>query len=136
MFTTPAGQIDPYTGEPQIEGFVIAGCDHEPTVDAAMYEHGMRWIKATNEQVVFVNIEGQATALARTDGLPPDRLQINLNSLYDATVDADAGRRPVNRKICNFFKFRGTRTVIWSDLNGLYVKFAGGEFHQIISTRS
>ena len=74
MFTTPAGQIDPYTGEPQVEGFVIAGCDHEPTVDAALYEHGMRWIKATNEQVVFVNIEGQATVLARTDGLPPDRL--------------------------------------------------------------
>ena len=34
----------------------------------------MRWLKATNEQLVFVNIEGQATELARTDGLPPDRI--------------------------------------------------------------
>lgn len=109
----------------------MAGCDHEPVVDSALYEHGMRWLKATNEQLVFVNIEGQATELAKTDGLPPDRLQINLNSLYDATVDS--GRKPANRKICNFFKFRGTRTVVWSTVDGLYVKFAGGEFHQIIS---
>jgi hypothetical protein len=95
----------------------------------------MRWLKATNEQLVFVNIEGQATELARTDGLPPDRLQINLNSLYDTTVDAD-NHKPVNGKTCNFFKFRGTRTVVWSTADGLFVKFAGGEFHQIISTRS
>ena len=104
-------------------------------MDSALYEHGMRWLKATNEQLVFVNIEGQATELARTDGLPPDRLQINLNSLYDATVDADSNK-PVNRETCNFFKFRGTRTVVWSTADGLFVKFAGGEFHQIISTRS
>ena len=84
---------------------------------------------------MFVNIEGQATELARTDGLPPDRLQINLNSLYDATVDADSNK-PVNSETCNFFKFRDTRTVVWSTVDGLFVKFADGEFHQIISTRS
>jgi len=114
---------------------VLAGCDHEPVVDSALHEHGIRWLKATNERLVFVNIEGQATELAKTDGLPPDRLQINLNSLYDATVDAD-NNRPVNCKICNFFKFRGTRTVVWSTSGGLFVKFANGEFHQIMSVQN
>lgn len=89
----------------------------------------MRWLKATNRQLVFVNIEGQSTVVAKSDKLPPDRLQVNLNSLYDATVDAE---RPLNGKTSNFYKFRGTRTVVWATSNGLFVKFANGEFHQII----
>lgn len=123
-------EIDPYTGEPRAEGYVLAGCDHEPVVDSAVYEHCMRWLKATNEQIVFVNIEGQSTVLAKSSNLPPDKLQIGLNSLYDATVNSD---KPVNGKRGNFYKFRGTRTVLWSTRTGLFAKLANGEFHQIIS---
>lgn len=133
VFTAPNGQIDPYTGEPQIDGYVVAGCDHEPNVGEAAFESGMRWLKATNEQLVFVNVNGQSTIIAKSDDLPHDRLQINLNSLYDATVSAD---KPVNGKRGNFYKFRGTRTVVWSTPTGLFVKFANGEFHQIISTQA
>lgn len=129
IFIVMSGQIDPYTGEPRPEGYVIAGCDHEPVVNEAVAEHGMRWLKATNEQLVFVNVNGQSTIIAKTDDLPPDELQINLNSLYDATVSRD---KPVNGKRGNFYKFRGTRTVVWSTPDGLYVRFAGGEFHQVI----
>lgn len=124
------GEVDPYTGEPSETGYLLADCDHEPATDSALFESGVRWLKATNDQVVFVNIEGQATALARTDELPPDRLQMSLNSLYDATVDAG---RPVNGRRGNFYKFRGTRTVLWSANGGLYVKFAKGQLYQIIS---
>jgi len=123
------GAVDPYTGESQPEGLVVAGCDHKPVVESALYEHGIRWLKATNTQVVFVNIEGQATIIAKAEGLPPDRLQISLNSLYDATIEYDKG---INGKICNFYKFRGTRTVLWSTQDGLFVKFANGEFEQLI----
>lgn len=126
VFAAPTGEIDQYSGEPMIDGYVLAGCDHTPTVDAAAFEQGMRWLKATNSQLVFVNVEGQSTVLARSSDLPPDKLQINLNSLYDATVDAE---RPLNGKTSNFYKFRGTRTVIWSTQDGLFVKFANGEFH-------
>lgn len=130
IFTAPSEEIDLYTGEPQIEGYIIAGCDHKPVVNSAIYEHGMRWLKATNNQIVFVNIQGQSTILSKSDDASDTDLQINLNSLYDATVDSE---KSLNKKDCNFYKFRGTRTVIWSTRNGLFVKFANGEFHQIIS---
>lgn len=129
IFAAPNGKIDSYTGESEIDGYIIASCDHEPVVNSAIYEHGIKWLKATNNQLVFVNIQGQSTILAKSDELPHDKLQINLNSLYDATVEAD---KKLNKKDCNFYKFRGTRTVVWSTQNGLFVKFANGEFHQII----
>jgi hypothetical protein len=113
-----------------MEGYVLACCDHKPTVNSAVCERGMRWLKATNEQLVFVNIEGQSTILAKSCDIPADKPQINLNSLYDATISND---KLINGKKTNFYKFRGTRTVVWSTQNGLFVKFANGEFHQIIS---
>jgi len=126
IYETKTGNVDGYTGEPETEAYVISGNDHEPSVDAAVFESGMRWLKADDNQVVFVNIEGLATVVARSDKLPPDELQINLNSLYDATVDFD---NPVNRPGCDFYKFRETRTVLMSTPEGLFARFPDGETH-------
>lgn len=46
------------------EGYIVSKMAHQPTVKDAYFESGLRWLKATDEKVVFINIEGEANALA------------------------------------------------------------------------
>ena len=82
----------------------------------------LRWLKATDSQIVFVNIEGQSSCIACDRSATKGALEICLNSLYDKTLDVG---KPLNidQKFeqC-FYKFKETRTYMWSDGKCLYAK--------------
>ena len=46
------------------DAYIVDKADHAPAVRDALFESGMRWLKATDSQIVFVNIEGQSNVLA------------------------------------------------------------------------
>jgi len=99
--------------------YVVAISDHEPVVKGAEFESGLRWMKATDAEIVFVNIDGQSSVVTRDDEYTDAKLEINVNSLYDLTFDTD---KQMNSNGQNFLKFKGTRSYIWADRQHLYAK--------------
>lgn len=100
------------------DGYIVAAMDHAPTVRDAYFESGLRWLKASNEKIVFINIEGQATALAEDEVATQSEVQICLNDLNVKSLDAGE----INSANENFLKFKGTRSYIWTDGWHLYAK--------------
>jgi len=60
-------------------------------------------------------LNGQATK---------DEYEICLNSLYEKTLDAG---EPLNEEKQSFFKFKGTRSYMWSDGLHLFAKLASSK---------
>ena len=113
VFVTAAG--DPYE---------VAPYDGQDLKLGAVFESGLRWLKATDSRLVFVNIEGQSTVIADGDEIPPGKVEICLNSAHDVTLDPNA---PMNQNGDNFVKFRGTRTLIWATEDALYARLDSGK---------
>lgn len=121
------------------EFFQIATNSIELPSHHAMFEQQLRWLKATDSEVVFVNVEGESHMIAVDIEATEDELEFCLNSLFDKTLDIqkrendddtrlkalDAG--PLNQNDQNFYKFKGTRTYMWSDGKHLYVKLASNK---------
>lgn len=84
-----------------------------------LYEQNLRWLKATDSEIVFINVEGESTAIVVNVEATQGQLEICLNSLFDKSLDDG---RPLNANDQNFYKFKGTRTYLWSDGNHLYAK--------------
>ena len=79
---------------------------------------------------MFVNIEGESTAIAVDYCATKDELELCLNSLYDKTLDSG---KPINGEEQSFFKFNGTRSYMWSDGLHLFAKLASSkELHFIV----
>ena len=98
--------------------------------DACVFEQDLRWLKATDNQIVFVNVEGESTAIAMNGRATKGELEICLNSLYDKTLDVG---KPMNGQEQNFFKFKGTRSYLWSDGKHLFAKLASSkDLHFIV----
>lgn len=93
-------------------------------VQQCMLEQNLRWLKATDSQIVFVNVEGESTVIACDLQATQGQLELCLNSLYDKSLDDG---RPINEDDQNFFKFKGTRTYMWSDGDHLYAKLASND---------
>ena len=99
-----------------------------------MFEQDSRWLKATDSQIVFVNVEGESTSIACDYEATQGEVEICLNSLYDKTVDDTTPQSlddiridkcndgPINKNFQNFYKFKGTKTYLWSDGHHLYAK--------------
>ena len=92
--------------------------------DACLFEQNLRWMKATDNQIVFVNVEGESTAIATNGYATKNELEICLNSLYDKTLDVG---KPLNDEMQSFFKFKGTRSYLWSDGHHLFAKLASSK---------
>lgn len=104
-----------------------------------MFEQDLQWLKATDSQLVYVNVEGDAFQIIDDGEASSGEVEICLNSLYDKTLDDTKPRSlddirldkdddgPLNKNFQNFYKFKGTRTYLWSDGKHLYVKFASNK---------
>lgn len=84
----------------------------------AYFESGLRWLKATDEKVVFINIEGEACTLAEDFEATQGEVQLCLNDLNSKTLD-DVD---INMNGDNFLKFKGTRSYMWATPEHLFVK--------------
>ena len=104
-----------------------------------LFEQDLRWLKATDSQIVFINVEGESTSIACDYEATQSEIEICLNSLYDKTLD-DTKPRSIddvrldpkddgsfNKMHDNFYKFKGTRTYMWSDGMHLYAKLASSK---------
>ena len=94
--------------------------------NSCIFEQNLRWLKATDSEVVFVNVEGESTAIACDIVATQGQLEFCLNSLFDKSLDDG---KPLNENDQNYYKFKGTRTYMWSDGDHLYVKLASN--HQL-----
>lgn len=106
------------------DAYAIATNSIPTPTDACVFEQDLRWLKATDNQVVFVNIEGESTAIATNGHATQGEIEICLNSLYDKTLDSG---KPINGEDQSFFKFKGTRSYLWSDGKHLFAKLASSK---------
>ena len=106
------------------EFFSIATNSINVPNQACMFEQNLRWLKATDSEVVFINVEGESTAIAIDIEATQGQLEMCLNSLFDKTLDDG---KPLNGNEQNFYKFKGTKTYMWSDGDHLYVKLASNK---------
>jgi len=67
---------------------------------------------------VFVNIEGQSTAIAEDEVATKGQMELCLNDLNEKTLDV----AEINSNGENFLKFKGTRSYLWSDGKHLFAK--------------
>ena len=105
------------------KGYVVTTSDLP--INGCVVEQDIRWLKATDNQIVFVNINGESNALAVNYYATKDELEICLNNLYDKTLDTG---KPANGQEGNFFTFKGTRSYLWSDGIHLFAKLASSEW--------
>lgn len=111
------------------DAYVVAQAGHQPVVPYAAFECGLKWIKATDSAVVFVNIEGDARPLAVDSGCV-SCMEISIDDMYRPTVDREKG---VNSNGDSFIKFKGTRTLVYATQDALFVKLASdGRLYQLI----
>lgn len=89
-----------------------------------MFEQNLRWLKATDSEIVFINVEGESQAIAIDLEATQGQLELCLNSLFDKSLDVG---KPKNENDQNFYKFKGTRTYLWSDGEHLYAKLASNK---------
>ena len=102
----------------------ITTCDTPFQSTGCVIEQDLRWLKATDNQIAFVNIEGHSTTIAFNGPATKDEYEICLNSLYDKTLDVG---EPLNEEKQSFFKFKGTRSYLWSDGLHLFAKLASNK---------
>lgn len=101
-------------------------CSEPYVADKALFNHGLKFLKATDDCLIFVNILGESYKLAENMAATKNELIICLDSLYDTTYDTSNPNQ--NLRLDNFYKFSNTRTVIFSmtidDEEHLYVRLA------------
>ena len=80
----------------------------------------MRWLKASDSCVAFINIEGESTKIAVDYEATNGELKLCLNDLHAKSLDTTG--KQTNKDFDNFFKFKGTRTYMWATRDSLFVK--------------
>ena len=117
--------------------FITKNCDAyavaqngQPDSSQTVRESCIKWIKATDQSVVFVNIGGDACVLAFDDTQVPRGIEISLEDIYNKTAETLAFANTVND---NFIKFRNTRTILFATEDSLYAKLASnGKAYRIV----
>lgn len=94
----------------------------------AYFEQDLRWLKANDYEVVFVNIEERSFKIVQDETATADELQICLNSLFDKTLDVGN----INKENDNFFKFKGTKTLLFATETNLFCRLASGKMYKIV----
>ena len=106
------------TGEQSGDGYIVALSQEDLPVKDAFFECGLRWLKASNEKIVFINIEGEAITIAEDEIATKGQIQLCLNDLNEKSLDVGE----INSNGENFLKFKGTRSYLWSDGKHLFAK--------------
>ena len=102
----------------------------QPDTGLPVRESFTKWIKATDQSVVFVNVCGDACVLAFDDTKVPRGIEITLEDLYNKTTETST---PINMHGDNFVKFKGTRTILFATEDSLYAKLASnGKAYRIV----
>lgn len=97
----------------------------------ALVEQDLRWLKASDSCIAFINVEGESTKIAVDYEATNGELEICLNDLNAKTVDSTG--KQTNKDFDNFFKFKGTRTYMWATAEHLYVKlFSNKQLYKIV----
>lgn len=94
--------------------------DEERPVKDACFESGLRFLKATDHELVFTNIEGHAFRICHDDTLNDKVYEICLNDLNSKTKDV----QNINDNSKNFYIFKESRTILFSTGKHLYCKLA------------
>lgn len=101
------------------DSYQVTTNSKELPVRHAYFEEGLRWLKASDSQIVFINIEGESTCLACDDECGAAEAEICLNDLHLKTLDIGTD---FNTENDNFYKFKETRSYMWTDGYHLYAK--------------
>ena len=102
----------------------------QPDSSQPIRESCIKWIKATDQSVVFVNVCGDAYVLAFDDTKIPRGIEITLEDLYNKTTETSTS---INMHGDNFVKFKGTRTILFATEDSLYAKLASnGKSYRIV----
>ena len=109
------------------DGYLVTTTQQD--VGSAIFESGLRWLKASNDKIVFVNIEGTSTTIAEDEVATQNQLELCLNDLNEKTLDV----ADINSNGENFLKFKGTRSYLWSDGKHLFAKLQSNkELYKIV----
>lgn len=105
--------------------YQVACSDHEVTPwKTTVAEQHLKWLKATDDCLVFINVEGVATHIAVDFESRKSDVELCLNDLRIKTLDDAAD---LNVQNDNFYKFKGTRTWILGTDKHLYCKLASNK---------
>lgn len=97
----------------------------------ALVEQDLRWLKASDSCIAFVNIEGESTRIAVDYEATNGELELCLNDLHAKTLDSTG--KQTNKDFDNFFKFKGTRSYMWATRDALFVKLESNkQLYQIV----
>ena len=101
-------------------------CNDKTPVPSKMLvaEQHLKWLKATDSSLVFVNIEGVVTSIAVDFAARQNDIEICLEDLNVKTLDDAAD---INIESENFYKFKNTRTWILGTGKHLYCKLASNK---------
>lgn len=105
------------------DAFQLTTNSKELPVRHAYFEQGLRWLKSSDSQIVFVNIQGEATCLACDDQCCQAEAEQCLNDLHVKTLDEG---HDINNEGDNFYKFKESRSYLWTDGRHLYAKLTSG----------
>lgn len=101
------------------DAYKLTTIDHTLTVRDAVFEQNLRFLKATKDCIVFVNIEGTTFKLIENTVATEQENQLCLNSLFDVTLNPGTIQ---NTNGNSFYVFTGCRTLMWSTPTNLYCK--------------
>lgn len=107
------------TGKP----YSITVQDDDRIVNDAVFEENLRFLKATDTKLVFVDITGKTYVICEDEAVKSEKLEMDINSLYDKTTDV--GNINVNGD--SFYKFKNSRTVLFGTDTHLYCKLKSNE---------
>lgn len=105
------------------DAYVVTALDKELAVRDAVFESGVKWLKATKNQIRFVNIEGTSFQLACSDECAGVE-ELNIDSLSDTSVDTG---NPNTESSSSFVKFSGCKTYMFATRDHLYAKLEGNQ---------
>lgn len=97
--------------------------DNKLISGANIFESGLRFIKASDDCLVFVNISGETYKIVEDEEASQTELETCLNSMFDKTVDSDN----INSNNSNFYKFKETRTMLWATADNLYCRLSSNK---------
>ena len=110
--------------------YKIAMTSAELPGKSCLVEQKMKWLKATDSQIVFININGEVTQLICDMCATNNNLNICLNSLTEKTLNDG---KSLNNNNQNFYKFSGTKTYMWATPYNLFAKLQSNkQLYQIV----
>lgn len=93
-------------------------------------EQNLRYLKATDNELVFVNIDGESCRIVENRDVTKNELEICLNSLFDKTLDVGTGINSPTGD--NFYKFKETRTLLIATPINLFCRLADGKVSVLV----